>query len=97
VAAGNHCLSFGNQGCVGGGAANPLPFGPGFRDPGANAFFYQLALKLGDGGEDGEYQLALRAGRIDVLMERNELNAQRGELFDAATSSRVDLANRSKR
>jgi hypothetical protein len=64
------------------GPAAPAAPGPGRGQPGAGAFADQVALELGQGGEDVEDELAAGSGGVDRLLEAAEPDAAVGQAGD---------------
>ncbi len=57
----------------------------GCREPSQGAFLDQVALELGQGGEDAEHQAPCRTGRVNPAsqhLEADSLGAQRVHKFD---------------
>ena len=50
--------------------------------PGPDALGDQAPLELGDSGDDGEHRLAERRAGVDLLAERDELDAEVPEEFE---------------
>ena len=69
--------------------------GPGGGQPGAGAFADQVAVELGQGGEDVEDELAAGGGGIDRFLQAPEADAAVGQAGDELARCRRERPSRS--
>ena len=64
------------------GTTKLLPSSPRVPNPGADPLADEVTLKLGDSGNDCEQRLPQRAGRVNVLLIRDELNTEGAKFLE---------------
>ena len=58
-----------------------FPLRPSVAQPSTNPLHYEVALKFGDGSQDGKDHFSGRSACVDLLGEGDELNPERIEGF----------------